>query len=119
MVPVSEVEGSAELGESYVAQWRRFGLRRNLALFLLLGWVPECVGLFLLSRDSIHQPEICLGLMAAWLAAALGAVFWAGEFRCPRCRRRYAALGQGRHVKWTRGLFDTICSNCKLTKFET
>jgi len=118
MVPVSQIEGSAETGETYSKQWRRFAVRHHLALFLLYGWVPFCVGLFLLSRYWIHQPVLCLALMAAWVLATLAAVWWAGEFRCPRCRRRYAALGHGRRVNVTRGLFDTICSNCKLTKFE-
>ncbi len=94
-------------------------MRHHLALFLLYSWVPVCIGLFLLSRYWIHQPEACLIIMAAWVPAALAATWWAGQFRCPRCRRRYAALGRGRGVSFTRGLFDKICSNCKLAKFES
>ena len=57
--------------------------------------------------------------MALWLAAAIAAVWWAGEFRCPRCRRRYAALGHRKgDTNLTRGLFDKVCANCKLQKFE-
>jgi hypothetical protein len=57
--------------------------------------------------------------MMVWLMAACLAIWWAGEFRCPRCRRRYGALGSktGIGVIW-RGLFDKICHNCKLRKFE-
>ncbi len=118
MVPASQVERSTERRQLYFREWRRYAVRYYLALFLLCGWVPVCVGLFLLSRCWIHQPEVCLVIMVLWLPAAIGAVWWAGEFRCPRCQRRYAALGNGRHLKLTRGLFDKICSNCKLAKFE-
>ncbi len=118
MTPAIQIEKTDTSGAGYVTAWRRFAVRRHLALFLLWSWVPACVGLFLLSRLRIHQPELSLVAMALWLMAALAAVWWAGEFRCPRCRRRYAALGHGRHVKLTRGLFDDTCANCKLTKFE-
>jgi hypothetical protein len=56
--------------------------------------------------------------MGLWLVAALAAVWWAGQFRCPKCCRRYAALGHRRRINLSRGLFDKVCSNCKLTKFE-
>ncbi len=103
----------------YRAQWKAFGLRRGLALFFLYTWVPVAVGLFLLSRLLIHQPVISLVVIFLWLAAALALVYWAGEFRCPRCRRRYGALGHRKgDVNLTRGIFDKICPNCKLRKFE-
>jgi len=109
----------AEPAVDYRAEWRAFSLRRNVALFLLYGWVPVCVGLFELSRRWIHQPITCLTAMAVWLGCALSAVWWAGEFRCPRCRRRYGALGQrNSDTNFTRGIFDKVCANCKLTKFE-
>jgi len=106
------------LAVDYQAEWKAFRLRRNMALVLLAGWVPACVGLFELSRHAIHQPVICVVAMAVWLACALAAVWWAGEFRCPRCRRRYAALGYRKGSNLTRGIFDKVCSNCKLAKFE-
>jgi hypothetical protein len=103
----------------YRHQWKAFALRRNLALFLLYGWVPVCVTLFWWSRLSIHRPFACLAVMGIWLVSALTAVWWAGEFRCPRCRRRYGALGHRKgDTNLTRGLLDRVCSNCKLTKFE-
>ncbi len=103
----------------YHLQWKAFRLRRNLALFLLYGWGPVCFGLFWWSRLSIHRPFTCLGGMAIWLVCAVAAVWWAGEFRCPRCRRRYGALGHRKgDTNLTRGLFDKVCANCKLTKFE-
>ena len=103
----------------YHREWQAFAARRRLALFLLYGLVPACVGLFALSRFSIHQPIACLVGMALWLAGAVAAVWWAGEFRCPRCRRRYGALGHRKgDTNLTRGIFDKVCSNCKLRKFE-
>ena len=103
----------------YHAQWRAFAARRNLALFFLYSWVPVCIALFWISRLGLHQPVLCLTMMLLWLFAALALVYRAGEFRCPRCRRRYGSLGHRKgDVNLTRGIFDTVCANCKLTKFE-
>ncbi len=118
MGSASQMEPRALSGAAYVKEWRQFARRHHLALFLLYSWIPVCVFLFLLSRYWIHEPELCLAIMGLWLPAALAATWWAGQFRCPRCRRRYGALGHGRSVNITRGLFDKICSNCKLAKFE-
>ena len=112
----SEVQ--AEVGSNYHAAWKAFAMRRNLSFFLLFGWIPFCVALFYLSRYRLHQPILFMFLMGAWLVAALASVWWAGEFRCPRCRRRYGALGHKKTMNVTRGLFDKVCANCKLTKFE-
>jgi hypothetical protein len=103
----------------YHRQWQAFALRRNLALFLLLCWPLVVGGLFYLSRHVVHEPVLSLVVMLLWLLAALAAVWWAGEFRCPRCRRRYGALGNKKgSVNLTRGIFDEVCANCKLGKFE-
>jgi hypothetical protein len=110
--------GQVQDSQNFAASWREYAMRRNLALFLLVGWLPFCGGLFLLSRYWLHQPELFLALMVVWLLAAFAAAWWAGEFRCPRCRRRFAALGRGRSTNITRGLFDKICWNYKLAKFE-
>lgn len=109
----------AETGAYYHHQWKAYATRRALALFFVYTWVPLAFGLFWLSRLYIHQPEVSLVVIFAWLAAAVGLVWWSGEFRCPRCRRRYGALGHRKgEVNLTRGLFDKICANCKLRKFE-
>ena len=103
----------------YHAQWRAFAIRRTTALFFLFTWVPFSIAMFEISRHGWHRPILSLILILSWLAIALGAVWWAGEFRCPRCRRRYGALGHKKgDVNLTRGLFDTVCANCKLRKFE-
>jgi hypothetical protein len=103
----------------YHHKWIAYRIRRGIALFLLCTWVPVCAGLFLYSRFGWHQPLLALSIMGVWLLAALFAVWWQGEFRCPRCRRRYGALGHKKgDVNWTRGMFDKVCSNCKLRKFE-
>jgi hypothetical protein len=104
---------------NYHQQWQAFALRRNGALFLLYLWPAEAFGLFYVSRNYLHQPVLAMGLILVWLAVAFAAVWWAGEFRCPRCRRRYGALGHKRgSTNLTRGIFDAVCSNCKLRKFE-
>src|ERR1700722_2165726 len=98
----------------YHAEWKAFAFRRNLALILLAGWIPLCVALF----ELTGHPVASLVAVGVWTGCALAAVWWAGEFRCPRCRRRYAALGYRKGSNLTRGMFDKVCSNCKLTKFE-
>ena len=103
----------------YHRQWRDFAVRWYTGLALMVGWLPVSVGLFLYSRGGWHHPFTALILMLLWLAATLAAVWWAGEFRCPRCRRRYGALGvKSGDTNYTRGFFDKVCANCKLRKFE-
>lgn len=119
-IPWNELgKPQAETDVYYRRQWRAFAVRRALALFFLYLWLPVTLALFLLSRLFIHQPEICVIAIVLWLVTALGLVYWAGEFRCPRCRRRYGALGHRKgDVNLTRGIFDKVCANCKLRKFE-
>ena len=110
---------SPEQNANYHLRWQSYAQRRNLALVTLLAWPPVCVVLFALSRYWLHLPAVSLLLMAAWLVWGFALVWWQGEFRCPRCNRRYGALGSRRgRTNWTRGLFDRVCSNCKLRKFE-
>ena len=107
------------VANGYHAQWRAFAFRRGLALFLLYTWLPASIAFFEVSRRGLHQPLLFGGLICLWLVLALAAVWWAGEFRCPRCQRRYAALGHRKgDIDFTRGLFDKVCANCKLTKLE-
>lgn len=116
--PQSDVETSVE-PVNYHAQWQAFAVRRYLALFLLYTVLPAWVALFYISRTGWHRPFVALALMLTWLGATLAAIWWAGEFRCPRCRRRYGALGHKKgDVNLTRGIFDKVCANCKLRKFE-
>lgn len=112
-------ETRRETESGYHAQWQAFAIRRSTALFFLSTWVPFAIALFEISRGGWHRPVLSLVLIFAWLLIALSAVWWAGEFRCPRCRRRYGALGHKKgSINLTRGLFDRVCSNCKLRKFE-
>ena len=108
-----------ELETDYRRQWRAFAFRWYTGLVLLVGWLPVSLGLFTYSRGGWHHPATSLVIILVWLAAALAAVWWAGEFRCPRCRRRYGALGvKSGDTNYTRGFFDKVCANCKLRKFE-
>jgi Leu/Phe-tRNA-protein transferase len=95
-------------------------VRRMLAMFMLFGAIPFTTGAFVVSRLWLEQPALCIAAVVLWWAAASAAVWWAGEFRCPRCRRRFGALGshKGVQVVW-RGLFDKVCSNCKLRRGES
>ena len=100
----------------YKAQWHAYARRRYAALFLLFTWPAACFGLFWLSRMWLHLPLVAIAVMMLWLAGALWLVWWSGEFRCPRCRRRFGALGRRSTI--TRGIFDPLCNNCKLRKGE-
>ena len=113
-------EGTPEEDRRYYHhQWQLYRLRRNLAFFFIATWPAACIVLFRVSREWLHLPITALAIMLAWLGTAIGLVFWAQEFRCPRCRRRFAALGSRRGgLTVLRGLFDPICGNCKLRKFE-
>ncbi len=103
-----------DVAKSYASQWRSYRLRRALALFFLYGLVPFGVAAVLLP-----SPALMAGLaVLLWLAAAGAAIWWAGQFRCPRCWRRFGALGSRKKLEmWSGGLFDEICHNCKLRKF--
>lgn len=118
MGPGLEIEPLPETGGDYVRERRQFAQRYYVALFFLYGCPPAWLGLFLLSRFWFQEPATALVLMVVWMVATMGSVWWAGEFRCPRCCRRYGALGHGQHFKVTRILFDKTCSNCKLLKFQ-
>ena len=104
---------------TYRYAWRVYAWRRVVARFFVSASVPVCLAAFLLSRLWLHVPSVTVAVTLLWLAATYVAVWWAGEFRCPRCRRRFGALGsrKGLGVMW-RGLFDKVCYNCKLRKFE-
>jgi hypothetical protein len=109
-------EGPAK---DYHAAWKAYALRKNLALALLYSWPLISFGIFYLSRHYLHHPLASMAAISLWFAAALAAVYWQGEFRCPRCLRRYGALGHRKgDTNMTRGLFDKECANCKLRKFE-
>ncbi len=103
----------------YHRLWRAYRLRWWSAFLLVVSWTPVAGWLFYSSRHSWHQPLMCLTVIILWFVAAVASVWWQGEFRCPRCRRRYGALGtrKGR-TNYTRGFYDRICANCKLRKFE-
>ncbi len=99
--------------------WTAFALRRNLALLFLSAWAPLSFGLFLVARyrDDLSLVSISVGVI--WLTATLASIWWAGECRCPRCCRRFGALGSKKgSTNLTRGFFDSVCANCKLRKFE-
>jgi len=119
MTQSEELIQQHQQSDLYGEKWQAFAFRHHLALFLLYGCIPACLALFVLSEFWLHQPELMACLMAVWLILMFASIWWAGEFRCPRCSRRYAALGGGRSISLTRGLFDKICPNCRLAKFET
>jgi hypothetical protein len=103
---------------NFASQWREYGRRRLLALFFLYSLLPVCVVSILISSLEPHRAIFALPVMPVWLGATWAAIWWAGEFRCPRCWRRFGAVGsKGATGSWSRGLFDDICHNCRVRKF--
>ena len=105
---------------SYASQWESYRQRRRLALVLLYGLVPCWIISFVVLDDLFHLEVLPLLLTAVWSAGACASFWWAGQFRCPRCCRRFGALGsKGFLGGLFFGVFDDICHNCKLRKSPT
>ena len=104
---------------SYSRQWSAYARRRNLALIFLFGAVPFAAAAYWFTQYRLGQPLLGLVALIIWCGLLAFAVWWAGEFRCPRCLRRIGALGSqtGPATLW-RGLFDKVCPNCKLRRWE-
>jgi len=103
---------------SYASQWESYRQRRRLALVLLYGLVPCWIISFAVLDDVLHREMLALLLEIGWTIAAGASLWWAGQFRCPRCCRRFGALGsKGFPGRLFFGVFDDICNNCKLRKF--
>jgi hypothetical protein len=103
---------------SYAPQWRIYRQRRSLALFFLYAALPVFAVLFLTTQTSPHRPLLLTVVPLLWIAATYASIWWSGEFRCPRCWRRYGAIGSKGFVGLLfHGLFDDICHNCKLRKY--
>ena len=102
----------------YTADWRAYRIRRGLALTLLYGCIPFSLAIGIYLGGTLDRPIWSVILIALWCTAMSLAIWWAGEFRCPRCRRRRGALGSRKGFSTVfRGLFDSVCSNCKLHRF--
>ena len=104
--------------KSFAAQWASYRRRRNLALILIYGLVPCWVISLAVVGEVMHFEILSVLLPAGWSAAAGASLWWAGQFRCPRCSRRFGALGsKGFLGRLSFGVFDDICHNCRLRKF--
>ncbi len=103
---------------SYASQWASYRHRRNVAFVLLFGFVPCWILCFTLLSEVFHFPELAILLAVAWTAGTGASLWWTGQSRCPRCWRRFGALGsKGQLDRLSFGLFDETCNNCKLRKF--
>lgn len=103
----------------YSKEWKAYAGRRNLGLFFLYGAIPFSVAAYLVSQLWLNEVLIGMALILVWWAVMCVAIWWAGEFRCPRCYRRFGALGSNKGLStFWRGLFDKVCANCKLRRWE-
>lgn len=103
---------------SFAAQWASYRRRRNLALVLLYSLVPCWIISLSVVGEIAHFEILSVLLAGVWTAATAASLWWAGQFRCPRCSRRFGALGsKGFFGRLSCGVFDDICNNCRLRKF--
>jgi len=101
----------------YASERAKHRIRRVIAINMFCGFPLFCVAAYCIAPTRFDLFVIAIPLAAGWFGLAWAAVWWVGQFRCPRCRRRYGSLGsRGVWVNWTRGLFEDICPNCRLLK---
>jgi hypothetical protein len=72
------------------SRWRNFEKREWTVFLLFLGYLP---GVFALSYplDRLFGSAVPFALVVAvaWMGAFGAAVFWHGNFPCPRCREPF------------------------------
>jgi hypothetical protein len=96
---------------------RRYLLRRRITLTLIYGFAPFCAGVYLLAPSFRWLVLVSIPLAGLWACVAWWAIWWSGQFRCPKCRRRYGSLASRAFlVRWSHGLFEEVCPNCRLAK---
>ena len=101
----------------YSAALRSHRFRRIVTLCVVYSFLPVCALLYFTVDNHIYLFLGVLPAMGLWGFLAYSSIWWTGQFRCPRCKRRFGSLGsRGSFVKWTHGLFEDVCPNCKLPK---
>jgi hypothetical protein len=97
-------------GIPYEQQWREYRRLQRLALGLWLGWIP--FGAVVFALTSSFRPEILtVGLLSAWMAVFVIAGMREGNFRCPRCGRKFFSK------KWYHNGWASRCLHCQLPKW--
>jgi len=90
--------------------WREYRKRRNLTLFVVLGYLPT-IGLIALTTNALFNTSTPAFVLAPiWMVAAVVAGNWFIRFRCPRCGQPFFANSRW----WGYNTFVRRCLHCKL-----
>ena len=101
----------------YVEARRTYFIRRRITFALIIGFAPFAALAYVLAPNFRWVVLASVPVVGLWGCFAWWAIWWTGQFRCPRCRRRYGSLASRAFlVKWSRGLFEDVCPNCRLAK---
>ena len=91
--------------------WGEYRRRRNLAWFALLGYVPVCFGVALLSMRLFSTFTPAFVVAIGWMIFAVIAGNLALRFPCPQCGKWFFAKW------WYHNSFARRCVHCGLPKY--
>jgi Zn ribbon nucleic-acid-binding protein len=106
-------ELSPEQTPGYREGWADYVARRNLLIFIFLGYIPWGVLMFL-AKEYLGLPSrVAEGLIVAWFIAFPIAGVRYQLWKCPRCGKGFA------YTWWyNKGFFARKCAHCGLSKRE-
>ena len=104
-------EISQEDAVLYSEGWADYIARRNLLLFIFLGYVPWAVLMFL-AKEYLGLPSrVAEGLIIAWFIAFPIAGVRYQLWKCPRCGKGFA------YTWWyNKSFFARTCAHCGLSE---
>jgi Zn ribbon nucleic-acid-binding protein len=107
------VELSQEQAICYREGWADYITRRNLLIFIFLGYMPWGVLMFL-AKEYLGLPGLVAeGLIVAWFIAFPIAGIRYQLWKCPRCGKGFA------YTWWyNKSFFARKCAHCGLSKRE-
>jgi Zn ribbon nucleic-acid-binding protein len=106
-------EITQEQGSSYRDGWADYITRRNMLIFIFLGYLPWGVLIFLAKQYLGLPTRVAEGLIIAWFIAFPIAGVRYQLWKCPRCRKGFA------YTWWyNKSFFARKCVHCDLSKGE-
>jgi hypothetical protein len=106
-------ELNSEQEASYREGWADYVARRNLLIFIFIGYVPWGVLMFL-AKEYLALPKgVAEGLIVVWFIAFPIAGIRYQLWKCPRCGKGFA------YTWWySKSFFARKCAHCGLSKRE-
>jgi hypothetical protein len=94
----------------YEEQWQRYRKTNRAFWFVWLGFLP----FFVLVSGPVAQwsENVAGGLLFAWIFAFFVVGIRAGNFRCPRCGKRFFSTW------WYHNGWSSKCLHCGLPKWS-